>query len=168
MFNSYLVVLFLFLSLISVVIGNSSKFLKLDPIYCSPVRIGTGVTCRYEFFKYVNGSRRSFYIGDSSKIMIKEPLIPKDCTTVHTGVTCRYEFFKYFNVDNDHKTISIVEKTSKIHSPKKILCSNKGFLDLLENDDRFSVHMKRYDYNIEQREVNGFWISGKNLGNHQV
>ena len=110
MFYSYFAVLFL--CLISVVTGNSSKFLKLNP---------------------------------------------KNCTTVHTGDTCRYEFFKYFN--GDPKTIYIVQKT------RKIRCSNKGFLDLLENDhNKFSIYTKRYNYNIEQREVNGFWISGKELG----
>ena len=168
MFYSYCAVFFFFL--ISVVIANSSKLLKLNPIYCSPVHTGTGATCRYEFFKYFNGGHRSFYIGDSNKIIIKEPLNPnkdklqlvldpKNCTTVHAGVTCRYEFFKYFNVDNDHKTIYIVQKT----------CSNKGFLDLLENDyNKFSIYTKRYNYNIKQREVNGFWISGKELGNYRI
>ena len=158
MFYSYCAVSFLFL--ISVVIGNPSKFLKLNPIDCSPVRTGTGVTCRYEFFKYFNGGHRSFYIGDSNKIIIKEPLNPKNCTTLHTGVTCRYEFFKYFNVDNE---FYIVQKTSKMW------CSNKGFLDLLENDyNKFSIYTKRYNYNMKLKEVNGFWISGKELGNYRI
>ena len=157
MFYSYFAVSFSFL--ISVVIGNSSKFLKLNPKNCTTVH--TGVTCRYEFFKYFNGGHRSFYIGDSNKIIIKEPLNPKNCTTVHTGDTCRYEFFKYFN--GDPKTIYIVQKT------RKIRCSNKGFLDLLEDDhNKFSIYKKRYNYNIEQREVHGFWISGKELGNYRI
>ena len=157
MFYSYCAVFFFFL--ISLVIGNSSILIKLTPIDpCSPVRTGTGVTCRYEFFKYFNGGHRNFYLGDSNKIIKKEPLkTTKNCTTVHVGVTCRYEFFKYFNFDNDNKTIYIVQKT----------CSNKGFLDLLENDyNKFSIHTKRYNYNINQREVNGFWISGKELVNY--
>ena len=167
MFYSYFAVFFFFL--ISVLTGNSSKLIKLNPIYCNPVHTGTGVTCKYEFFKYFNGGHRSFYIGDSSNITIKEPLKPKNCTTVHTGVTCRYEFFKYFNVDNDHKTIYIVQKTSKIHRPNKMRCSHKGFLDLLENNyNKFSIYTKRYNYNIKQREVNGFWISGKELGNYRI
>ena len=163
MFYSYFAVLFL--CLISVVTGNSSKFLKLNPIYCSPVH--TGVTCRYVFFKYFNGGHRSFYIGDSNKIIIKEPLNPEYCTIVHTGVTCRYEFFKYFN--GDPKTIYIFQKTRKIRRPKKTRCSNKGFLDLLENNyNKFSMYTKRYNYNIQQREVNGFWISGKEFGNYRI
>ena len=89
-----------------------------------------------------------------------------------TGDTCRYEFFKYFNGgyrNSGWETIYIAQKTSKIRRPKKTRCSNKGFLDLLENNyNKFSIYTKRYNYNVEQREVNGFWISGKELGNYRL
>ena len=128
MFYSYFAVLFLFL--ISVVIGNSSKFIirrSLNPKYCSSVNNGTVFECKYELFKFFNGGYRN----------------------------------------SGWETIYIAQKTSKIPRPKKTRCSNKGFLDLLENDhNKFSVYTKRYNYNIEQTEVNGFWISGKKLGNY--
>ena len=116
-------------------------------------------------------------IGNSSKFIIRKrqlKLNPKNCSSVHTGtgVTCRYEFFKYFNGGHTHpgwETINIAQITSTVIFPNKTRCSNKRFLDLVENDyNKFSIYTKRYNYNIKQREVDGFWISGKELGNYRI
>ena len=76
-----------------------TKKLQINPKYCSPLHTGTGVTCRYEFFKYHSkgGNTHPIYIiGNSSKLIIKQPINPKNCSPKHTGAICRYEFFKYF------------------------------------------------------------------------
>ena len=171
MFYRYFAVLFL---LICVGNGNFSNFIIKQPINpknCSTVHTGTGVTCRYEFFKYFHGGHtQPIYLiglatGNSTKFIIKQPINPKNCSLVHTGtgVTCRYEFFKYFH-GGFTQAIHIAQKTSKMNGPKKPHCSNKGFLDMLKNDyDKFSIYTKRYNHNIKQREVDGFWISGKDL-----
>ena len=75
--------------------------------------------------------------------------------------------FKYFN--SGYSQLYIAKKSSKIHGPIKTKCSHKSFLDLFENDyNKFTIYTKRYNYNIKQREVDGFWISGKELGNYRI
>ena len=159
-FYSYFAVLFL---LIGVGIGSSSKFIikPLNPKYC--ISVHTGVTCRYEFFKYFNGGHTKLYIGNSSKFIVKRPLNPKNCTSLHTGVTCRYEFFKYFN--SGYSQLYIAKKSSKIHGTIKNKCSNKSeFPEPPECEGEKLLDLSEYQKlaNIQyQRDVKGVWISGK-------